>query len=93
LTRHLLIGTTERETLAEETLPLDGREALRSRVAAKLDGVPLVYEMYVLKKDGCIYDFVLVRRHDASESPAAADRATEPFRRFVLGFRTEGGER
>lgn len=40
LTRHLLMGFTERETLSQEVEALDGRDALRTRVTAKLGGVP-----------------------------------------------------
>jgi hypothetical protein len=41
-------------------VPLDGREALRSHVVAKLDGVPRELLLTVMKKDGCVYDFALV---------------------------------
>lgn len=57
LTRHLLMGFTERETLSQEVEALDGRDALRTRVTAKLDGVPVELVLVVLKKDGCVYDF------------------------------------
>ena len=59
---------------------LDGREALRSELVGKLDGVPKHYLVYVLKKDGCVNDFVQVSDGDAK---------TE-FDRFVRGFTTEG---
>jgi hypothetical protein len=58
LTQQLLIGTTNRAILSEERLPFDGREALRSFVVAKLDGVPRFYDLLVLKKNGCVVDFV-----------------------------------
>ncbi|WP_394825297.1 hypothetical protein [Pendulispora albinea] len=60
LTAHLIMGTTEREYLKEETLPFNGREARHTLLRAKLDGVPRVYDIYVAKKDGCVYDFVHV---------------------------------
>src|SRR5262245_55945001 len=41
LTRQLLIGYTDRTIAEQRTLPLAGREALRTRVHAKLDGVPV----------------------------------------------------
>src|SRR5215470_12005757 len=40
LTRHLLMGFTERRLIEEKTRTLDGREALDSRYVAKLNGVP-----------------------------------------------------
>jgi hypothetical protein len=85
LTNHLLMGTTEREFLSAETIPFDGREARRSVVSAKLDGVPMVYRIYVLKKDGCVYDFVRVT------PPAHAEPGAPEFHEFVSGFRTIGG--
>lgn len=58
LTQQLLMGTTSRATLREERTPFDGREALRSFVVAKLDGVPRFFDMLVVKKNGCVVDFV-----------------------------------
>jgi len=48
LTLHLLMGTTERAIEAQETLPFDGREAMHTRLTAKLDGVALDYDVFVL---------------------------------------------
>jgi hypothetical protein len=56
LTKHLLIGFTDRETLSTEEFTLDGREALSSTVLAQLDGVQLQMTFVVIKKDYCIYD-------------------------------------
>jgi hypothetical protein len=58
LTQQLLMGTTSRAILREERVSFDGREALRTFVVAKLDGVPRFYDMLVLKKNGCVVDFV-----------------------------------
>ncbi|MFO0638897.1 MAG: hypothetical protein U0183_06775 [Polyangiaceae bacterium] len=85
LTAHLLIGTTERDQKAQETIPFDGREALHTKLLAKLDGVPLAFDIFVLKKDGCIYDFVYV------VSPDYADAGQPPFEAWVRGFRTLPG--
>ena len=60
LTEHLIMGTTERDFVTQETLPFDGREALHTLMRAKLDGVPMQYDIYVMKKDGCVYDLVYV---------------------------------
>ncbi len=58
LTQQLLMGTTNRSTLSEQRIPFDGREALRSFVVAKLDGVPRFYDILTMKKNGCVVDFV-----------------------------------
>jgi hypothetical protein len=83
LTNHLVMGTTEREFDAQDTVPFDGREALHSLLRAKLDGVPMQYDIYVMKKDGCLYDLVYV-----APPGRFADGATD-FEHFAVGLRTE----
>ena len=56
LVNHLLLGFTDRETVSEETVPFDGREARHVVVRARLDGVARLIELYVMKKDGCVFD-------------------------------------
>jgi len=85
LTNHLLIGSTEREVVSQETEPFDGREALHTRMRAKWDGVPISFDIYVTKKDGCIYDFVYMG------DPTAFDTGARDFEAFVRGFRTLPG--
>ncbi len=60
LTNHLLVGFTEREIVEQVLVPLDGREALRTHVVAKLDGVPRELLLVVVKKNACVYDLALV---------------------------------
>jgi hypothetical protein len=55
-------------------------------MSAKLDGVPLSFDAVVLKKDGCVYDFVDI----SAPTKFAANRAT--FATFVGGFHTLKGE-
>jgi hypothetical protein len=81
LTHHLFLHFTKRNLLKQDRLELDGRATLRTELVAELDGVPLQYLVYVLKKDGCVYDFIHV-------SPGARGRAE--FERFVQGFGTLG---
>ena len=81
LTQHLFLQFTDRALRAQELVNLDGREALRSELVGKLDGVPKHYLVYVLKKDGCVYDFVRVANDGAGHAE---------FDRFVRGFSTEG---
>lgn len=81
LTNHLLIGFTDREFQSQETVPMASREALRTHVTAKLDGVSRELLFVVLKKDGCVYDFSLV----APPGPRF-ERARPDFDRLVAGF-------
>jgi hypothetical protein len=84
LTQHLFLHFTEREVTAQERLALDGREALRTELQAKLDGVLRGFVIVVLKKDGCVYDFMLITPPDAIGESSAS------FNRFVLGFAALG---
>ena len=54
LRTHLLIGFTDREVIDEEVLAMDGREALRTHLVAKLDGVPREIVLQILKKNDCV---------------------------------------
>src|SRR5579883_1493673 len=80
LTDHLIMGTTSREFISQDTIPFDAREALHTVMRAKLDGVLLQYDIYVLKKDGCVFDFVYVvePQHFTEGAPA--------FEQFVMGI-------
>jgi hypothetical protein len=80
LTQHLFMRFTEREEIESTTFAFDGREALRTVMRAKLDGVKLQFATVVAKKDGCVYDFVLIVR---PESFSAID---PEFKRFYSGF-------
>ncbi len=84
LTHHLFIYFTDRELVSEQPLELDGRAALRTELTARLDGVPKHFTVYVLKKDGCVYDFLYIA---ALASPHSAQ---DQFERFVRGFATLG---
>lgn len=80
---HLLIGFTEREISSEQLVSVDGREALRTELVAKLDGVVRSMTLFVLKKDMCVYDFVLI-----SPSSQASERHRDWFAQFVGDFHT-----
>lgn len=85
LTNHLLIGATERKYLSQEVEPFDGREALHTKLEAKWDGVPMALDVFVLSKDGCVYDFVYIGH------PQRFEAGSVTFERFVRGFRTLEG--
>lgn len=84
LTHHLFIEFTGRRVLSQTVLPMDGRAAMRTDIIAKLDGVPKHFIVYVLKKDGCVYDFMSITAIQASERDQPA------FEAFVRGFATLG---
>ena len=58
------------------------REARRTVVRAKVDGVPMTYDVYVLNKNGCTYDFVYLAPQRAFDDGVGA------FERFARGFET-----
>lgn len=85
LTDHLIAGTTERAIASQETVPFDAREAMHTRMSAKLDGVPMEYDIFVLKKDACVYDLVYLGE------PQVMEEGVAPFERFVGTFHTVPG--
>ena len=85
LSHHLVIGFTEVEVIEQRRVPMDGREALRTHLRAKLDGVPRELLLVVLKKNECVYDFALVAPEGA---PFAQGR--REFEGVLEGFHTRG---
>ena len=77
LTQHLFLQFTERQIELQQLMPLDGREALETQMVAKLDGVEKHFHVVVLKKDGCVYDFLQI---------AGEPQDADSFRHFVSGF-------
>lgn len=82
LVQHLFLQFTDREVISEEIVPFDGREAIHTVLTAKLDGVPKQFDVWILKKDGCVYDLYCIT------DPADFEQAVGPFREFVHGFAT-----
>ncbi|MCC6524851.1 MAG: hypothetical protein IT373_19505 [Polyangiaceae bacterium] len=82
LTNHLFLTFTEREITVQEVVPFDGREAMHTALGAKLDGVPQRYDVWVLKKDECVYDLIY-----AAPEPGF-ERGVPVFREVVRGFAT-----
>ena len=81
---HLVIGFTEREVIDEEVVPMDGREALRTHLSAKLDGVPREILLQILKKDDCVYDFGLI-----SPPGDVFEIALSDFDQMLAGYTTD----
>jgi hypothetical protein len=80
LMNQLLFGTRERVFRTEETITLDGRGALHNVVDLELDGVPLTLEIFLLRKDGCVYDISRI------SSRPEFDRGRPALFAFVQGF-------
>lgn len=71
LTQHLFIRFTDRSIHEQKVEPFDGREAMRTDVTAKLDGVPRRFLVYVLKKDRCVYDLLYLAPPEDFQAGAA----------------------
>lgn len=80
LMNHLLMGTTARNYRVQETVTLDGRAAHHLLADVELDGVPVTLDVYLVVKDGCVYDLT----HITGRAQAA--RALPLFEHFVRGF-------
>ncbi len=81
LTKHLFLQFTERHVESQGLVRMDGREALRTEIVAALDGVSKRYTVYVLKKNGCVYDFLRI-------ADGAGQTQEQSFERFVQSFST-----
>jgi len=81
LTQHLFIRFTDRTTHSETVVPFDGREALRTDITAKLDGVDRRFLVWVMKKDRCVYDLLYFAPADRFE------RGAPEFERWVADFK------
>lgn len=57
-----------------------GREALRTTVRANLDGVEVMIEYVVVKKDGCLFDITYI------STPEDFERHTAEFQQVIDGF-------
>lgn len=82
LTQQLFIDFTKRTIEEQTVVPFDGREAMHTRISADLDGVPLRYDVWVLKKDGCVYDLLYFAPTDGFDAGLPA------FTDLVRGFTT-----
>ena len=78
------ISVLEERTVTEEVpFTLDDRAALRQRAEGKLDGVPVVLDLVVVKKNGCVFDMYAVM------PPDAVDQVAGPFEHFFQSFHYE----
>lgn len=80
-TDHLRIDWTDWQVLEQARERIEERDALRTVVDGKLDGVPRRSEFVVLKKNGCLFDL----RYSAK--PSTFERGRADFRAVVSAFR------
>ncbi len=85
LVQHLFLQFTDRQLLSEKKYQLDGRAALEVDMRAKLDGVPRRFIVTVIKKDGCVYDFLHI---DGGGNRPELEQSRSDFRKMVSGFHT-----
>jgi hypothetical protein len=83
LLRQMLVGYTQRHERSRTRETLDGREALHAVLDVRLDGVPRVLDLFVLKRNGCVFDLSL------ATPPATYAEVQPEFARFVAGFADE----
>jgi len=80
-TDHLRIDFRQWEVLSQETVPLIGRDAVHTVVLASIDGGRQTQlELYVTKKNGCLFDLQYIA------PPGTFARGQADFARVVAGF-------
>jgi hypothetical protein len=85
LARHLLSGLRERSVVVREDVSVNGRTARHAIVEGRAGdaGETVRLELYVMRDDRCLYDFLYVA------PPDTFDARRPDFERVVRGFRTE----
>ena len=73
-------GLEGKSQLKRSTIQLSGREALQSAFLGKLDGAEVSTQAIVLKRDRCLFDFVLISQ------PSFFSAAQADFQAFIAGF-------
>jgi hypothetical protein len=84
LARHLLSGLRERSVVTREDVSVNGKVARHTVVDARVGdtGEPVRLELYVMRDERCLYDFLYVA------PPEAFDAERPAFERLVREFRT-----
>lgn len=81
LTNQLLYNVTGQKQRTRKSLMLDGREALRTVVAGRVDGALVMLDAVALKMNECVFDFVYVSQPEDYES------GVSDFEGFYGGFK------
>lgn len=83
--RHLFWGLRETRVRERRRVELRGIPALQTRLAARLDGIPVEVEGLTLRHAGCLVDFAYVA------PPATFARGQGDFRAFVESWMAPAG--
>lgn len=78
----LLNGIAQLDIMDKHNIEFAGREAQITTATGTLDGVPIFLKGMVLKKDGCLYDLILI---SSGRDQLKADSLA--FDEFIKGFR------
>ena len=84
LGNHLMFGMTKRQIQLEESVTMSGREGQHVVAKCELDGVVIMFEVFVVKRDHCIYDLQYI----APPQNFSSGRAD--FHAFVNAFKVLG---
>jgi len=82
LLTHLTFGLAQNDPLREESMTLDGRDALLRVYDGRIDGVGVRVGAVVTKKDMCIYDGIYIA------PPGSFDEGWGSFVEVLSGFQT-----
>lgn len=77
----MISALDQRKVTSEQDIQLDGRQATRRFVTGTLDGVDVLVDYVVVRKDGCIFDFYAV-----ISDVAEKDEVSAVFEDFYKGF-------
>lgn len=83
LTSQLLGGIEGYDVVSSDEFTLDGRGALRTVAVGRFDGVPLAFDIVVIKKNNCMIDFMCIA--PSGKLPLVS----EDFEGFYKGFHYE----
>ena len=84
LTTHLYFDLQKQKIRWQKNFMLDERGALRSVTDGTVDGVPIVLDTVIIKKDSCLFDLALI------SDPGLYSKAAVDFEAFFKGFRYQG---
>lgn len=68
LSGELISALEKREVLGEKEFELDGRGAVRQLVRGEMDGMPVLLDLVVVRKNGCVFDFYSITPGASADS-------------------------
>lgn len=75
--RHLFFGLRQKQIQSREVVSLHGSQGVRTRLAARLDDLPVEVESITTRRGECLYDFMYVA------PPVTFARGQADFQAFV----------